>query len=80
MRYPRRGVRVLKRCPCCGYATKRLPVQDVKTTRDPRDRKHELTYRTHKCPKCSLGCASCPGIHTTREEYHSVQRDTRFLR
>lgn len=70
---------MLKRCPCCEYVG-RLPVLDVKTIRDPRNRKHQITIRTHECPRCAISCESCSGIHTTREEMHSVQRSAAYLR
>jgi hypothetical protein len=70
---------MLKRCPCCDYVG-RLPVRDVKTIRDPRNRKHQITMRTHVCPRCQLGCPNCTGIHTTREEMLDVQRTSTSLR
>lgn len=70
---------MMKHCPCCDYVGK-LYVRDVKTVRDPRNRKHTLTFRTHVCPRCSLGCQNCTGIHTTKEEMTDVQRTSASLR
>lgn len=58
---------MLKSCPCCDYVGK-LYVRDVKTIRDPRNRKHQITLRTHVCHRCLVGCEKCHGVHTTKEE------------
>lgn len=59
---------MLKRCPCCDYVGS-LAVIETRTVRDPRNRRHQVTLRRHRCPAClAMGCTRCRGEHITREE------------